>query len=44
MNPLVRWFVEQVVGGRLPDPRSREGLVVYGIFGLAIGLALGVAL
>jgi hypothetical protein len=44
MNPLVRWFVEQVVGGRLPDPRSREGLVVYGIFGLAIGLALGTAL
>jgi hypothetical protein len=44
MNPLVRWFVEQVVGGRLPDPRSGEGLVIYGIFGLAIGLALGVAL
>ena len=41
MNAIVRWFLERVLDGRLPDPRTGRGLVVYGLLGLAVGFLIG---
>lgn len=41
MNSIVRWFIERVLDGRLPDPRAWRGLALYGLIGLAIGFFLG---
>lgn len=41
MSPIVRWFIERVLDGRLPNPRTGRGLAIYGLLGVAIGFFLG---